>query len=104
MIVSYCVFVSAMAVLLLVQQRFQMIKIIVTLREIVEFASGSHGRTLFRCRFSRLLMFLVKFPDFIQMVDTACVPALQDFVGILETWVLRLGQCAAARLQNDIQK
>ena len=37
------------------------------------------------------------------MVDTACVPALQDFVGILETWVLRLGQCAAARLQNDIR-
>ena len=54
-------------------------------------------------RKSRLLMFLVKFPDFIQMVDTACVPALQDFVGILETRVLRLGQCAAARLQNDIR-
>ena len=33
----------------------------------------------------------------------ACVPALQDFVGILETRVLRLGQCAAARLQNDIR-
>ena len=34
------------------------------------------------------------------MVDTACVPAFQDFVGILET---RVGQCAAARLQNDIR-